>query len=189
MAADSLSGIQALLQTTFQGYATKLIVAIIILLFGFIIGRVVGKVVGKLLKELEISAILRKTVKLKIPVEEVVSEMVMYFIYFVTIIMALSELGLATSILNIILGAFMVIIVLAIFLSIKDFVPNFISGIYIHQKQSIKEGDLIKINNIEGRVKTISIVETVVETKKGDTIYIPNSVLTKSEVVKIRRKK
>jgi len=189
MALESLNEIEELLRSIFVGYTTKFIVAIIILFFGFIVGRVLGKVIQKVLHELELNNILKKTVKVKMPLEQIISHTVMYLIYFVTIVMALNQIGLATDILNIVLGGFMIIIILALFLSIKDFIPNFISGIFIHQKQFIKEGDLIKVKNIEGRITDISLVETLVQTKQGDIIYIPNSVLTKSEVIKIKRKK
>jgi len=189
MAGETILNIQELLKTVFMGYATRLIVAIIILLFGFIIGRIVGKLIEKVLHELELNLIIKKTLKLKIPFEQTTAQIIMYLIYFVTIIMALNQLGLATDILNIILGGFVVIIVLTIFLSIKDFVPNLISGIFIHQKQFIRVGDFIRVNNIEGTITTISMVDTLVMTKNGDIIYIPNSILTKSEVILISRKK
>ena len=189
MASESLQNLQEILRSVFVGYSTKFIVAIIILLFGFIIGRVLGKVIEKVLHELELNTILKKTVKMKVPLEQIIGQIVMYFIYFVAIIMALKQVGLATDILNIVLGGIMIIIILALFLSIKDFVPNFISGIFIHQKRFIKEGDLIKVKNIEGTITDISLIETIVKTKHGDDIYIPNSVLTKSEVIKIKRRK
>ncbi len=189
MAIESLNGIEELFRSVFVGYAAKFIVAIIILLFGFIVGRILSKIIQKVLHEVELNNILKKTIRVKIPLEQIISHTVMYLIYFVTIVMALNQIGLATDILNIVLGGFMVVIILALFLSIKDFIPNFISGIFIHQKQFVKEGDIIQVKNIEGKITEINLIETLVQTKHGDTIYIPNSVLTKSEVIKIKRKR
>ena len=46
----------------------------------------------------------------------------------------------------------------------------------------IKKGDKIKVDNLVGKVKKISLIETEIETKSGDIIYIPNSTLTKKEI-------
>lgn len=176
-------------RSVLSGYALKLIVAIIILLIGFIIGRIAGKISQKILHEVELDNILKKTVKLKISIEQMIGNLAMYFVYFVAIIMALKQINIATDILNIILGAFMVMIILALFLSIKDFVPNLISGIFINRKHLIDTGDYIRVDNIQGKVIEINLVDTLVQTRQGDIIYIPNSRLTKSEVIKISKKK
>jgi small-conductance mechanosensitive channel len=46
-----------------------------------------------------------------------------------------------------------------------------------------KPGDVIKVKDIEGEVMSMSLVETILKVK-GDTVYIPNSVLTKNEIIK-----
>jgi small-conductance mechanosensitive channel len=187
--AMSLADLISKVQTVFTGYASKLMVAIIILLMGFIVGKVIGKLIQKVLHEMELDSLLKKIIKMKVPVEQVIGNLSMYFIYFVAIIMALRQIGIATDILNIILAGFVIIIILALFLSIKDFVPNLISGIFIHQKEYFTVGDYIRIDNMQGRIIEISLIETMVKTSQGDIIYIPNSRLTKSEVIKISKKK
>lgn len=161
---------------------TKFIVAVIILLIGFIIGRIVGRLIQKVLHEIELNKILKKA-GIKLSLETVLSHFTTYFIYFIAIIWALNELGLTTTMLNMISAAALILIIISILLAIKDFMPNAIAGFFIYQKGLIKEGDRIKVDRLEGRVKKISIIETEVETKKGDTIYIPNSTLTKKEVI------
>ena len=74
-------------------------------------------------------------------------------------------------------------------LSIKDFMPNMFAGFFIHQKRFIKEGDIIKVDNIKGKIVHVNLVETTIETKQGDIIYIPNSLLTKKTIVKVKKKK
>lgn len=68
-------------------------------------------------------------------------------------------------------------------LEIKDFFPNFVAGILIYQKRNFKEGDNIKVQNIDGIISDISLIETKIITKDKDTIWIPNSMLIKNIVL------
>ena len=163
---------------------SKIIVTIIILFIGLIIGRIVGKVIYRVLHELNLNKIVRKTAKLKISLEKIVSNFVAYIIYFATIIMALTNLGISTTVLNIIIIALIVIVIIIFFFVIRDFFPNIIAGIFVQQKGFIKEGDFIKIKDKEGKVLKINVIETTIKTKKGDIVYVPNTILVKEEVIK-----
>jgi small-conductance mechanosensitive channel len=166
---------------------SKLIVTIIIILVGLIIGRTIGKIIYRIIKEIGITKVVRKNTKTNISIERIVSNFVAYFIYFVTIIMALNNLGLSTTVLNILIIAIIIIVIITIFFIIKDFFPNIISGIFIKQKSFIKQGDFIIFNNNEGEIIKINIIETTLKTKKGDIIYVPNSLLFKQEIIKLKR--
>ena len=161
---------------------TKIIVAVVILLIGFIIGRIIGRLIYKFLHEVELNNILKKA-GIKTPLEKTISNFAKYFIYFISVIWALNEMGLTTTILNMILAAALILIIVSILLGIKDFIPNLISGFLIYNKSIIKEGDKIKIDKLEGKVVNISFIETQIKTKKGDIIHIPNSTITKKEVI------
>ena len=186
--ANILYTIYTFIKGVLSGFLTKIIVAVIILLIGFILGRIVGKLVQKLLRELEVDKILKKAAHIRISVEELISHLTSYFIYFVAIIMALKHIGLATDVLNIISWAIMILIILSFFLGIKDLIPNVMSGFIIHRKNFIHKGDIIKVSNMEGKVIGINLIETKIQTKKKDIIYIPNSILTKNEVIKLNKK-
>lgn len=170
----------------YQGIINNVIAAVIVLLIGFIIGKIAAKFVQKFLKEIELNKILKKAAGIKVSVEEILTYFVQYFIYFLFIIMALNQLGLTTTILNMLSGAIILVIILSIFLGIKDFVPNFLAGMFIHSKGFIKQGDYIKVKNLQGKIIKINMVETRIETKGGDIIYIPNSMLTKQEVTLLK---
>lgn len=176
-----------LLDGLFAGIISKFVVATIILLIGFIFGKLIGKLFLSILKEMKIDKAVKKAVGINIPIEDILSSFLTYFIYFVTIIMALNQMGLTTDILNIISAAIMIVIILSIFLGIKDFIPNAISGIIIHNKGFLKKGDNIKIDNLEGKIININLIETKIETKEGDIISIPNLNLTKNKVIKRKK--
>lgn len=177
------------LDATISPVLSDLIIAVIILLVGFIIGNVLGKLIYKLLNEFELNKILEKA-GIKFNFEEILKHFVMYLIYFISIIWALSELGLSTIILEIIFAAVIIVVIAAILLGIKDFLPNAFAGFSINKKGLIREGDKIKINGLEGKVKKISLAETEIETKNKDIILVPNISFKKQAVLvrKSRRK-
>lgn len=162
----------------------NLIAAIVILLIGLILGRFLGNLTRRILHELELDRVLREQTRIKIPVEQFLSSLVKYVIYFVAIILALNQLGLRTAILNVILAIILIAIVIFMILAVKDFLPNLVSGIMLYQKRNIKAGNRILVNNIEGEVLHISLIETKVRTRNGDIVYIPNSILTKNVVIR-----
>jgi len=163
---------------------SKILVTLIIILVGFIVGRLLGKVIYRVLHELELNKIVRKSTKIKISLERIFSNLVAYFIYFITVIMALTHLGLTTTVLNIVIIAIIAIFIITLFFVLKDFFPNIIAGIFIQKKNFIKKGDYIKINEKEGIIMSINIIETTIKTQKGDIIYVPNSLLIKKEITK-----
>ena len=175
------------LNTTISPFLTKLIVAVIILLIGFIIARIIASIVYKLLHEFELNNALEKA-GIKLNLEDIIKLFVIYLIYFIAIIWALTELGLSTIILNILFAAVIIVIIIAILLGIKDFIPNALAGLSMSKKGIIKEGDFIKFNGLEGTVKKINIVDTEVRTKKKEIIIVPNINLKKKAVL-IRKKK
>ena len=175
------------LREGYAGIINKIAVTLIILLIGFIIGRLLGKIVQRVLNELEVNKIFRQATKLKISLEKITSKSVEYFVYFIALIMALNQIGIATTVLYMVAGAVMIIVILSVFLGVKDFIPNFLAGMVIHSKKFIREGDHIKVRGVKGKIIHINLVETRIQTKEGDIIYIPNSHLTKEEVIKLKK--
>ena len=172
---------------TVSGLMTKLIVAVLIILIGFIAGRVAGKLTQKVLHELELDRILKQTAKIKFSLEKALGKFVAYFIYFIAIIIALNQVGLTTTILHMISAAVLIIIVISIVLGVKDFIPNLLAGMHIHRKGLLKEGDRIRVRGTEGKVISVELTETKLKTKKGDIIILPNSILVKEEIVKLKK--
>ena len=188
--ADLLSQINdafgAFVKEKLPDFFGKIIVAIIILLVGFIIGNLLGKLSKKILREFELNKIVRSATKMKIDVEGCVSRLTSNLIYFLTIIMALNQLGLTTVVLYMIAAAVIVIMVTWL-LAIKDFLPNVFAGLYISRSNFIKVGDKVRFKNMTGQVMSISLLETRLKNNDGDIVSIPNSKLTKDEIVKIKQ--
>lgn len=171
----------------YNNYFAKLIAAIVILLIGIFVGRFCGNLLKKILNELNTDKILKEG-GVKVPIEEFFGNALKYLIFFAAIIMALNQLGLATTVLYIILIVILIIIIILIILAFKDFVPNVTAGFFIHQKRNLNVGDFISVNDVNGEIITINLVETKIKTKNGDIMYIPNSMLTKNNVRKMKKR-
>jgi len=170
-----------------EGFLVNLVAAIVILLLGLIVANIAKKLLKKLLHELEVDKILKEQVGIKVPLEEILSTIAKYLVYFIALIMALAQLGLEAVILYIILIGILLILLIFIILAFKDFIPNFSAGFFIHQKNMIKKDDFIKINGAEGTVVNVGLIETEIQTKSKDIIYIPNSILTKNRLIKKKK--
>ena len=166
----------------FSQFFIKFIIAIIIILIGFVIGRTAEKVLQRILHEIELNKNLKKA-GIKLPLSKLITNFTKYFIFFIAVIWALTELGLTTTILNMISAVVLILILISLILAVKDFIPNAFAGFFIYKKNMFKQGDKITVHNLKGTIEKISLIETEIKTEKGDTIYIPNSFITKKEVL------
>ncbi len=173
----------------FMGFYTKILAAVVMLLVGIILGKIAGKLIMKILHEIELDEIIKKAGGVDIGLEKVLGTFTAYFIYFIAVIMALNQLNITTTVLQMISGAVIIIVIISIVLAIKDFVPNLFAGIYIYRNKFIEEGEVIKVKGMEGKIIKINLVETKIETKGKDIVYIPNSALTKTEIIKVKKRK
>ena len=169
----------------FSQLFVNLIVAIVILLIGFILGRVAGRLAQNFLHEIEINKILKKR-GINLSLEQILSHLLTYSIYAVTIIWALYKVGLAKIVLTLIAAAALILLLISVLLAIKDFMPNAVAGFFIYQRGLVKEGDSMRFGKLEGKVKRVGLVETEMKTKRGDSLHIPNSMLVKKALL-IRR--
>lgn len=168
--------------------ASNIVVAVVLLLIGVIIAKLLERVIVKILHELELDKWLRKS-GVKFALEQTIGIAIRYFIYFITIVVALNQIGWTSFVVNLIAAAVFVLVLVAILLGVKDFVPNFIAGIRIHQRGFVKQGDFIRVRDIEGEVMQVNLLDTRIKTVTGDVLFVPNSILAKHEVLRHKRKK
>lgn len=171
----------------FAGYADKIIISLLIFFIGFILARILERLFRKVLRELELNSIVKMTAGIKVDIEKFISRTAAFVVYFITIIAVLNNLGLTTTALNIVLFAFLLLVIVSFILAVKDFIPNFFAGFMIHKKKILSNGDSVKIDGIEGIVKEIGMLQTKIVSKGKDVIFIPNSAAVKS-MIKIKKK-
>ena len=171
-----------------SGIFYKFIVSIILLLIGFILGKILGRLIYKFLHSFEINETFSKLSGATLKIEEIAETFTTYFIYFITVVLVLQQIGLVSTILHMIAAGIIILIILSTFLGIKDFIPNAIAGFFIQNKKEFKVGQTIKVKGMQGKISEITLLETKIETKSGDIIFIPNSVLSRTEVTYVTTK-
>ena len=73
--------------------------------------------------------------------------------------------------------------------SLQDTLGNVIGGVALQLERTIGVGDWIRLGEVEGRVSDIRWRQTSIETRNWDTVVIPNSVLVKSQVTVLGRRR
>ena len=168
------------------GFLTRIILAAMILLIGFVLGKVVGRIVYHFLHEAELNRILKRA-RAGISLERSLSKLAEYLVNFVTVIIAINQLGVGGFVLYVLAFGILIIAGISFFLAIKDLIPNFLAGLFIFKRNKIKKGDKVKMGRVEGTVVLMDMFETHIKTKSGEIIQIPNSLLRR-EVVSVKRK-
>ncbi len=163
-----------------QSYIYTIILSVIILLVGFILGILAKKFVYRLLAEIELNAIL-KVIGIRTDLEKVISSLISYLIYFITIIFFLEQLQIASIVLYLIAGGILTLLILTFIVGIKDLIPNFVAWMILQRKQHLKIGMQVEIKEIAGEIEKIGCLETEIRTKHDDILYVPNSLFLKSK--------
>lgn len=158
----------------------NLVIAVIIILIGFSLGKFLGKLLKRILAEIEIDRLIKT--KKKSSLKDAISESFSVIIYFVTILLALNELGVTSFVVYITLGALLIIFVLSFFLGFRDFVPNFFASVLIYNKKLFSVGDKIECGGVKGTVEKFTFLETQLKTDSNDILHVPNSYLYKRKV-------
>lgn len=75
------------------------------------------------------------------------------------------------------------IVAAAIALIFKDYLTNMINGLIIMFSDRLSLGDHIKVQNEEGKILDITLLNIVLQNEDNDTVLIPNSVIITSIIV------
>ena len=163
------------------GILTHLFGAILIGIIGFFLSKAFGKAAKHVVHSLELKKQFRKA-GISFNPETMAENVVKYLGFLGTFIVALNYLGITPVILNIIFIGVIIVIILTLFLTLKDFVPNIIAGIHLIAINKLKKGDSIKVKDVSGKVMEISLTETTLLSKAGNKIIIPNSTIMKEQI-------
>lgn len=161
------------------------LIALIILLTGIIIGKIIGKTIYVALNKLQLDD-LANFAGINLSLEKTFSNFISYIIDFIFIVLAISQLGITTTIINYIVIVVLIIIGISILFVIKYALTNFSSFYVISKNKMFEIGDQIEIKNVEGKIQKITLTETIIKTKNEDLIYIPNNIVV-NEIVKKKK--
>ncbi|MDF1799274.1 MAG: mechanosensitive ion channel family protein [Planctomycetota bacterium] len=71
---------------------------------------------------------------------------------------------------------------IAIGFAFKDVVENFFAGFLILIREPLEMGDFIKCQDVEGKVESITIRDTLIRQTDGQRVIVPNAMLFKNPV-------
>jgi small-conductance mechanosensitive channel len=156
-------------------YIPRIIAATIILIAGIIIADIIAKISSNFIDRLKLDRKGRSTLA---TFTGLIIRLVIIFMFG---ILALNTLGIQAEILTISLAIIIFALILFLVLGSKDLVQNVVSGLYLQSSGTLQKGFKLHSNDIDGSVKEVGFVYTVVDTRKGE-LLIPNSMLLKDKI-------
>jgi small-conductance mechanosensitive channel len=107
-------------------------------------------------------------------------------LYLFTVLFLLNFFGINISGITSAIGWFfygiMALLFLYIFFGTRTFVENFVAGIYIKASNTFKLGQKVKIDDVEGNIKSISNQSVTIKSDFGYSTSIPNKEFVKKEI-------
>jgi len=160
-----------------------IIYSILIIIGSFILGRISGNLIKEILRKFKKSNI-PEQLKLDDVMISFASNIVSFLVYLFGFLIALMFLGFSKTIIEIFSVVLVFAILAVIVFSLKDFIPNAAAGIYLLKSKLVKVGDHVKIEEYEGEVKEINLLNSVLELKDGSRVTLPNSIIINKNIVK-----
>lgn len=161
-------------------YLPNVVVAILILVLGVVLIDL-------------ISAAIRGTARVAdVKNPQIVATAVKYPLYALLIIVVLGQLRVNETLLLIIAGSGFFAVALAVGLGIglglRDVGQSMLFGIYEIFGGAIEKDDMIEVRGYRGRIITVGLLNTSIETEDGNRIVLPNSVLATEEIKILKNK-
>jgi small-conductance mechanosensitive channel len=114
----------------------------------------------------------------EVPVAEAIATVARYALIVLGALWALEILGFDLTTLKIAFGA----LGIGIGFGLQNIVNNFTSGLILLFERSVKRGDVLTVDGTDGRVQRIGLRSSVIRTRGGDDLIVPNSILVENKV-------
>lgn len=157
----------------FAGFLPQLFVAALILIVGVVIGDKAELFVADRLRGV------------KLPETGVLPLLAKYSVFYVAALIALSQLGVATLALVVLLGAYALALILLSLVAFKDLLASGAAGMYLLLEQPYSIGDEVEVAGRRGIVQEVDLFVTHVESDDEEHI-VPNNQVFTGGVVRIR---
>jgi small-conductance mechanosensitive channel len=154
-------------------FLPRLFVAIVVVLIGLVIGDKLELVVSERLRSI------------KLPEVAIISTLLKLSVLYVAALIALSQLGVATAALLVLLAAYAFGIVFLGGLAFKDLLTSAAAGIYLLLTEPYVIGDEVEIDGKRGIVQEIDVFVTRVESD-GEEYIVPNRRVLRDGAMLVR---
>ncbi|MBR9682065.1 MAG: mechanosensitive ion channel [Candidatus Aenigmarchaeota archaeon] len=156
-------------------YIPRIIASTIILIVGIIIADIIAKVSSNFIDRLKLD---RKGRSALATLSGMIIRLIIIFMFG---ILALNTLGIEAEILTISLAIVIFALILFLVLGSKDIIQNILGGLYLQSSGTLQKGFKIQCKDVEGKVKEVGFVYTIIDTRKGE-VHIPNAMLLKDKI-------
>ncbi len=165
---ENFNEILAYVQQNFTLFALRFIGAIATYIIGKWLSRKISNSMSKLLINKEVDQTLVDFLK----------KIVYFGLLIITILAALTQMGIETTSFVAIIGA----AGLAVGLALQGSLSNFAAGVLLIILRPFKVGDFIEAAGVAGKVEGISILTTNLATPQNEAVVIPNSAITSGNI-------
>jgi small-conductance mechanosensitive channel len=124
------------------------------------------------------SRLLKSATGSDLSLRKVISNTVRALLMFVGLLLALSAVGIDLTALSVLGGA----VGVGIGFGLQKLAANYVSGFVILAERSMRIGDLVKVDNFEGRITDIKARYTLIRSPTGRESIVPNEMLITQRV-------
>ncbi len=117
--------------------------------------------------------------KFHIGTREAIASVMGYLLSALSFLIVLESIGIDLSSLTVVAG----VLGIGIGFGLQNLASNFISGITLLFEQPIKVGDYIQVDDLYGTVEKISIRSTIVRSRDGVFVIIPNIRFVENNII------
>jgi len=151
----------------------RLLIAVLAVIVGLIAGDKAKIVIQERLRSV------------KLPEATAIGEIAKYSIFYIAALIALAQLGVATTALLVLLAAYAFGLVFLSGLAFKDFLAAGAAGVYLLLAEPYTIGDEVRIDDKRGIVQEVDMFVTRIEAD-GEEHIIPNQEVFRSGIIRIR---
>ncbi len=155
------------------GFLPQLFVALLVVLVGLIVGDKVELVVADRLKGV------------KLPQAGALPTAAKYSVFYVATLVALSQIGVKTLSLVVLLAAYVVAVVVVTVVAFHTMLTSAAAGAYLLLTEPYGIGDEVRIDGNGGIVQEVDLFVTHVE-NDGEEYIIPNAKVFREGIVRVR---
>ncbi len=167
-------------------FLPRVIISTLIIIIGSIVIELIVDLVKFNLRDIGIDRFADETRTPK--VSSAIATLLRFFLYLVLTLIALSNLGVEVVLLDTLTTAFgvsaIMAVVLTLFWSVKDILPDITSGIYLKNSLLLKEGDKIAFGGIKGKLIRVGLLVTEIR-RQNEIVFVPNSSILRKSFSKI----
>jgi len=124
------------------------------------------------------SRLLKSATGSELSLRKVISNTVRVLLMFVGLLLALSSVGIDLTALSVLGGA----VGVGIGLGLQKLAANYVSGFVILAERSMRIGDMVRVDNFEGRITDIKARYTVIRALSGRESIVANEMLITQRV-------